>query len=51
MKLILNFYKLGLPFENLKEKQGDQIVVVELDNGVKYRFAGPGLQALQTLIK
>lgn len=30
-----------------KENQGDQIVVVELDNESKYRFFGPGLQALQ----
>lgn len=30
-----------------KENQGQQIVVVELDNEAKYRFAGPGLTALQ----
>ena len=30
-----------------KENQGNQIVIVELDNGTKYRLAGSGWQALQ----
>ncbi len=30
-----------------KQEQGDETVVVKLENDSKYRFSGPGLQALQ----